>query len=141
MSNQRKPYKALWYYGKYSSTAFSNVITLHFTHNTCNGYYLEQREGIKCSLQSYTIYLMIYRSLQPKCEAMGCQPDHPSSHPGAHINISNYNLRTNHGKTIVKRKEFDSEAEWQRGLALTYSCRHYRKSLIYLNEGVLNRNP
>lgn len=34
---------------KYSSTAFSNVIILSFTHNIFNGYYLEQREGIKYS--------------------------------------------------------------------------------------------
>lgn len=29
-----------------SSTAFSNIITFHLTHNTFNGYYLEQRKGI-----------------------------------------------------------------------------------------------
>lgn len=45
------PIKLYGIMGKYSSTAFSNVITLHFTHNTFNGYYLEQREGIKYSLQ------------------------------------------------------------------------------------------
>lgn len=31
---------------KYSSTAYSNIITFHLTHNTFNGYYLEQRKGI-----------------------------------------------------------------------------------------------
>lgn len=31
---------------KYSSTTFSNIITFYLTHNTFNGYYLEQSKGI-----------------------------------------------------------------------------------------------
>lgn len=36
---------------KYSSTAFSNIITFHLTQIVFNGYYLKQRKGIKYSLQ------------------------------------------------------------------------------------------
>lgn len=36
---------------KFVSTAFSNIITFHLTQIVFNGYYLEQRKGIKYSLQ------------------------------------------------------------------------------------------